>query len=52
MSKLDKKTISIISNTASEDLAKRVLSIPVYPEMTQDEQVRVVDVIREFFVPN
>lgn len=36
----------------SEDLAKRVLSIPVYPEMTQDEQVRVVDVIREFFVPN
>lgn len=33
----------------AEELAKKVLSIPIYPELTQEMQQYVVDSIKEFF---
>ena len=34
---------------ASEEASKRVLAIPVYPELTREQQEQVVDNIRGFF---
>jgi len=33
----------------SEELAQKVLSIPIYPELTREMQDRVISIIKEFF---
>ncbi len=35
----------------SERAAREVLALPIYPELREDEQVRVVDAVRQFLQP-
>lgn len=35
----------------SEGLSREVLSLPVFPELREEEQARVIDAVREFFSP-
>jgi len=35
--------------TNTERIAKRVLSLPMYPELAESDQIHVIDVLREFF---
>jgi dTDP-4-amino-4,6-dideoxygalactose transaminase len=34
----------------SEEAAKRTLALPVYPELTSEQQAYVVDSVHEYFV--
>ena len=32
----------------TENLSKKILSLPIYPELTQNEQKRIVKIINKF----
>ena len=37
--------------TNTERIAKRVLSLPIYPELTESDQNQIIDSLKEFFKP-
>lgn len=37
------------SLTVSDEAAKRTLALPLYPEMTEDEQAYIIGVVKDFF---